>query len=219
MHRLTCHALSQCPHLGVVDVLGVAVLHPEVPPQRAPVGTVVPHELGGDLQLHPQHRPGDGVQLGLQGEAGEGVHQSPDAVPRRGVAQQGPDLAGAHVLQLVQLHPAVLQLRQQLRRQRVAELAQRVLVAPQPLLKSLAEAQCQLSSGAPPATQADLEHRARNARRIGRHVHHVRSQREAVHARSGHEGLDENADFAMLGLGAPAGVEGAGVPQQPVQLG
>lgn len=43
--------------LGVVDVLGVAVLHPEVPPQRAPVGTVVPHELGGDLQLHPQHRP------------------------------------------------------------------------------------------------------------------------------------------------------------------
>lgn len=81
--------------------------------------------------------PGDGVELRLEGDAGEGVQQGANSGAGGGVAQQGADLGGGHVLQLLQLQPAVLQLGQQLGRQRVAELAQRVLVAPQPLLECL----------------------------------------------------------------------------------
>ena len=119
--------------LGVVDVLRVAVLHPEMPPQGAAVRAIVPHKLRRDLQLDPQHRPapvvstkclskdcaaaesseasqeyldglrslpaallqrspGDGMQLSLQADAGESVHQRANGVAGRRVAQQRPDL-------------------------------------------------------------------------------------------------------------------------------
>ena len=43
--------------LSVVDVFAVAVFHPQVPAQCATVCTVMPRELGCDLELHPYYRP------------------------------------------------------------------------------------------------------------------------------------------------------------------
>jgi len=54
---------------------------------------------------------------------------------------------------------------------------------------NLAQAQRQLSGRRPAAAQADLKHGARNARRIGGHIHHVCRQREALHARPRHKRL------------------------------
>ena len=50
----------------------------------------------------------------------------------------------------------------------------------------LAHGEGHLSGGGPAPTEADLEQCTADARRVLAHVHHVRSQREALHPRPRH---------------------------------
>ena len=77
------------------------------------------------------------MQLGIQLERRECLQAAPDAVASCGVTQQRAYFSRAHVPQNVQIQILVLNLGQQLRPQLALKLAQRVLVRPQPPLKSL----------------------------------------------------------------------------------
>ena len=57
------------------------------------------------------------------------------------------------------------------------------------LLAYLAQRECQLSTRAPAAPQADLKHRASYSGSIGGDVHHVSYQGKTLHTRPGHISL------------------------------
>lgn len=64
MRRLMHHLLRQQPSLGVVDVLILRVLNPDVPPHAIAMSPVLPLERCFNLQLHPQHSPAHMTTLG-----------------------------------------------------------------------------------------------------------------------------------------------------------
>ena len=81
--------------------------------------------------------PGDWVQLRIQLQGRERLQAAVDAVSSSGVPQQGACIGRAHVPEPIQVQAPVLDLHQQLRLELALELAQRVLMWPQPPLKGL----------------------------------------------------------------------------------
>jgi hypothetical protein len=106
----TPHLFRQRPHLGVQQALARRVLDPNPPPQRAAMRAVVPLERRLDLELHAQHRAGDGAEPRPQLQVRESAQGRAHAgAGRRGQAQQGGDVARAGVVQPLERQAAVLQ--------------------------------------------------------------------------------------------------------------
>lgn len=57
------HFLGEQPGLGMVNMLVLGVLHPDVPPHAAAVSPLLPLEAGLDAQPHSQHRPAPTTSL------------------------------------------------------------------------------------------------------------------------------------------------------------
>ena len=76
--------------------------------------------------------PGDGLDLDIKLQGGEGGQAGSHHRPLGGVANDGPDLPGVHGLQALHGQAPILHLEQHLLAQHLLELAQRVLVCPLP---------------------------------------------------------------------------------------
>ena len=180
--------------LRVQDGLLVAVLDEDPPGLHGAVAFVVPLEVGGHGEVHPQHAAGDGLHAGGQLEAGELVDELVEGLAHFGHPDQLPDLLAAQVPPPLPRQVLALHLEHDVQGHPL-ELAQRRLGRPQPALGHLAEGEGLLRHPRPTPAQRNLEQAAQQAaRRLG-DVHHVCRQGEAVQLEARDVGLQQDVDL------------------------
>ena len=158
--------------------LAIVILHNDPEALHKSVHLLVPLEVGGQGEIHLQHRTRDGLNVRAELDPRELMHELVNRLAHLGEANQLPNLLRGQVIVSLPRKILALYLDQNVLRNTL-ELSQRGLASPRATSRHFAHCQGFIREPRPPALENDLKDAPKDAPSRLRDVHHISHQCEA----------------------------------------